>query len=110
MSKSLQSYCGLMQNKTFVLEFTKENFIISLNKDIINGIHKLKNVRLNDIDLNDNIRITTNKTFIIDILHKSDDVTSFAYKLLFENTTTKQNYIEVGDNIEELLLFLDTLK
>jgi len=69
---------------TFILDFEKQGFITILDKKTITGIHRFKTMVINGVELNDNLRLTTNKGFVIEILKKLGD-TEFMYRLILED-------------------------
>lgn len=97
---------------TFILDFDKEDFLIVLNSETITGIHKYKNICINGIDLTDNIRLTTNKGFVIEVLKKLGDI-EFMYRVIFENEFHSKKFKEppIGyhSNYAELENFLKKL-
>ena len=105
----MESY--LQFNKSFIFDFTKEGFVTTISHNNITGIHKCKKVVLGDIEFNDNLRITTNKGFIIEILHKeySPNDNEYIYRMLFEDKPHQNLPSEVGENYHDLIAFLNNV-
>ena len=94
---------------SFIFDFCKDNYLVTLDKTNITGIHPLKKlIVLNNINYSHNCRITTNKGFIIEILYSPTD-SSFLYRLLYENQKIKYILESSGtkEEFNDFNIFLD---
>lgn len=92
--------------KSFIFDFPNENFLTTLTKETITGIHVIKKVIVNNIEFDDNFRITTNKNFVIEILKRQLD-TEFVYKIIFEDKKIAKHPTGFSDDYDGLVQFLN---
>lgn len=68
--------------ETYILDF--EDIVVILDKSIVIDVQKYKAVTINKVVFEDNLRVVTNKGFLIEILRPKES-NEFMYRLILVN-------------------------
>ena len=96
---------------SYILDFEPpDEFVVILDRQIVTGAQKYKDIVLNGVTLNDNIRILTNKGFLIEILKKKES-DEFMFRLILVNVLRNNTSppIGFGDDFSDFITILNNI-